>query len=229
VVYSAEALQVVEAVDRPYDRLVVDVRVGHLHVRQGALHQAIPRLERAVALSREVDIPLFYRQAAAHLALAYALAGREAETLAVLGQVGGNMQYGPNIAHVCGEAYLYAGDVEEAYQLVQPAFANAHHRKRRGHEAWALRLLGEIAVRREPPAVAEAAAHYQQALALAEELGMRPLQAHCHRGLGTLYSQMGQIEQAHAALSTAIEMYRDMEMTFWLPETEAALAEVEKR
>jgi hypothetical protein len=58
---------------------------------------------------------------------------------------------------------------------------------------------------------------------------MRPLQAHCHRGLGTLYSQMGQIEQAHAALSTAIEMYRDMEMTFWLPETEAALAEVEKR
>ena len=56
---------------------------------------------------------------------------------------------------------------------------------------------------------------------------MRPLQAHCHRGLGAMYRQIGQPEQARAELSTAIEMYRDMEMTFWLPETEAALAEVE--
>ncbi len=52
------------------------------------------------------------------------------------------------------------------------------------------------------------------------------LQPHCHRGLGTLYSQTGQAEQARAELSTAIEMYRDMEMTFWLPETEVALEEV---
>ena len=58
---------------------------------------------------------------------------------------------------------------------------------------------------------------------------MRPLQAHCHRGLGTLYATAGQREQARAALSTAIEMYRAMEMTFWLPETEAALAQVEGR
>jgi Flp pilus assembly protein TadD len=58
---------------------------------------------------------------------------------------------------------------------------------------------------------------------------MRPLQAHCHCGLGTLYSQAGQSEQARAELSTAIDMYRDMEMMFWLPETEAALAAVEGR
>jgi hypothetical protein len=56
---------------------------------------------------------------------------------------------------------------------------------------------------------------------------MRPLQAHCHRRLGTLYSQAAQPEQARAELTTAIEMYRDMEMTFWLPETKAALAAVE--
>jgi hypothetical protein len=75
----------------------------------------------------------------------------------------------------------------------------------------------------------QAEAHYQQALALAEELGMRPLQAHCHRGLGTLYAATGQQEQARTELSTAIEMYRVMEMTFWLPQTEAALAQVEGR
>jgi hypothetical protein len=67
----------------------------------------------------------------------------------------------------------------------------------------------------------------QQALALANELGKRPLQAHCHRGLGTLYHRTGQSEQARAELSTAIEMYREMAMTFWLPETEAALTEME--
>ena len=55
---------------------------------------------------------------------------------------------------------------------------------------------------------------------------MRPLQAHCHRGLGTLYATTGQCEQARAALSTAIAMYRAMDMTFWLPQTEAALAQV---
>ena len=82
---------------------------------------------------------------------------------------------------------------------------------------------------RDPPGSEQAAAHYRQALALAEELGMRPLQAHCHRGLGTLYATTGQQEQARAALSTAIEMYRAMEMTFWLPETEAALAQVDVR
>jgi hypothetical protein len=41
------------------------------------------------------------------------------------------------------------------------------------------------------PDTEQAEAHYQQALTLAKELGMRPLQAHCHRGLGTLYARIG--------------------------------------
>jgi sugar phosphate isomerase/epimerase len=89
---------------------------------------------------------------------------------------------------------------------------------------YALRLLGEIAAHRDPPDVDEAAAHYRQALTLAEELGMRPLQAHCHRGLGALYAKTGWQEQARAELSTAIELYRAMDMTIWLPQAEAALA-----
>jgi tetratricopeptide (TPR) repeat protein len=84
---------------------------------------------------------------------------------------------------------------------------------------------GEVAAQRQPPDVAQAEAHYQQALALAEALGMRPLQAHCHLGLGTLYAKAGWHEQARAALSVAIELYRTMEMTFWLPRAEAALAQ----
>jgi hypothetical protein len=55
---------------------------------------------------------------------------------------------------------------------------------------------------------------------------MRPLQVHCHLGLGTLYATVGQRAQARAALATALEMYRAMGMTFWLPQAEAALAQV---
>jgi hypothetical protein len=56
---------------------------------------------------------------------------------------------------------------------------------------------------------------------------MCPLQAYCPRGLGTLYAKTGQREQARTELSTAMKMYKSMDMTFWLPETEAALAQME--
>jgi len=125
-----------------------------------------------------------------------------------------------------GEAELQAGRMEEARTLAEQALTLARERQERGHQAYALRFLGEITVRREPLEVEEAAAHYQQALTLAEELGMRPLQAHCHRGLGMLYATTEQREQAHAALSTAIAMYRAMEMTFWLPQAEAVLGQM---
>jgi hypothetical protein len=55
---------------------------------------------------------------------------------------------------------------------------------------------------------------------------MRPLQAHCHLGLGTLHTQVNRPEQARAELSTAIALYRAMAMTFWLPRAEAALTQI---
>jgi tetratricopeptide (TPR) repeat protein len=126
-----------------------------------------------------------------------------------------------------GEAQLLAGRLEEAQTLTERALAHANEYGERGHQAYALRLLGDIVARREPPDCEQAETHYRLALALAAELGMRPLQAHCHLGLGTLYAATGEREQAHAALSTAIELYRAMDMTFWLPQAETALAEVE--
>jgi tetratricopeptide (TPR) repeat protein len=126
-----------------------------------------------------------------------------------------------------GEAQLLAGRLEEAQVLAKQGLAHAHEHQERGHEAYALRLLGDIAARYESPACGQAEAHYRQALTLADELGMRPLVAHCHLGLGTLYAKIGRWEEARAALSTAIDLYRAMQMTFWLPQAEAALAEVE--
>ena len=111
-------------------------------------------------------------------------------------------------------------------QYMRQALDLARQQKARGDEALALHQLGVVYARADPPDVMQAEAHYQQALALAEELGMRPLQAHCHLGLGTLYATIGQHEQARAELSAAIELYRGMEMQLWLPQAEATLAQV---
>jgi len=124
---------------------------------------------------------------------------------------------------------MLAGRLEAAHALAERALALAREHQERGHQAYALHLLGEIAAHRDPPEVAQAEASYRQALTLAEELGMRPLQAHCHRGLGTLYAMLGRQEQAHTELTTAIDLYRAIALTFWLPEAEAALAQVEAR
>ena len=114
------------------------------------------------------------------------------------------------------------------YQHAHQALNLARQQKARGDEAFALHQLGVVQASAGPPDASQAEAHYQQALILAEELGMRPLQAHCHLGLGRLYAQTGRRQQAQAALSKAIEMYRAMDMTLWLPQAEAALAQIDK-
>ena len=90
-----------------------------------------------------------------------------------------------------GEAQMLAGRLGEAHALAERALALARTHQARGQQAYALRLLGDIAVRREPPERALAEAYDRQALALTDDLGMRPLQAHCHLGLGNLYGKVG--------------------------------------
>jgi tetratricopeptide (TPR) repeat protein len=119
--------------------------------------------------------------------------------------------------------YLLAGRVDEAWQHACQALDMARQLKACGNEAQALFQFGAVQAQASPPDAEQAEANYQQALALADELGMRPLQAHCHLGLGTLYVKIGRREQARAELSTAIELYRAMDMIFWLPQAEAAL------
>ena len=83
-----------------------------------------------------------------------------------------------------------------------------------------------IAVQRTAPDITAATRYYQQALALAQGLRMRPLLAHLHYGIGMLASSLDQRVEAVTALSTAVDLYRAMGMTFWLPEAEAALTQV---
>jgi tetratricopeptide (TPR) repeat protein len=179
-------------------------------------------------------MPFNFSLLAPVLGTAYILCGRVDEAVRLLervleqtassGRIGGQ----PPLLFTLGESHLHAGRLEEASALAVRALKLVRTHQERGHEAYALRLLGDIAVHRDPPEVEEADASYRQALALAEALGMRPLVAHCHLGLGTLYAKTGQREQAHAELSAAIDLYHAMGMAFWLPQAEAALAQVVK-
>ena len=215
--------------------IIVLYCVGLCYRRQGVLQKAIPMLERGLALSQSADIPLQFPMTASLLSAAYALAGRAAEALPLLDQMlerlatGRRMLLHALVLTELSEACLLVGRVDEASALAARLLELSHTHTGHGYQAHAYRLLGEVARRREPPDIDQAASHYRQALTLAEAVGMRPLQAHCHRGLGTLFATAGQAEQARAELSTAIAMYQAMAMTFWLPETEAALAQVEGR
>jgi tetratricopeptide (TPR) repeat protein len=209
--------------------------VGVVYLRQGDVQRAIPRLEQALGLCQDWHVLTMLPGQAAALGLAYALEGRVAAGL-VLGEQGveqtvasGRARSLAFVVACLSEAYLLAGRLEEARQRAEQAVDLARQYKQRGNEAWALWLLGESTARQTSPEHERAAGHYRQALALADELGMRPLQAHCHRGLGMLYVKTGLREQARTALSTAIELYTSMAMTFWLPQTEAALVQVEGR
>jgi predicted ATPase len=232
--FGDEGLQIAEAGDHPHSRIRASWGMGLLSLRQGDLSRALLLLERAMSLCQDAN-PALFPEMAAPLGAAYTLAGRAADAVPLLTQAIEQTMaidivgYETFCRLSLGEAHLLAGRLEEAHALAERALTLARAHQERGHQAYALRLLGDIAVRREPPEIAQAEAHYRQALALAEELGMRPLVAHCHHGLGTLYAKTGEREQARAALATSIALYRAMDMTFWLPETEAALAQVEGR
>ena len=88
-----------------------------------------------------------------------------------------------------------------------------------------LRLLGELAVPEEPRETEKSADYYRRAMALADELGMRPLLAHCHLGLGKLYRRAGKRQEAQEHLTTATTLYREMDMGFWLEQAETEMKE----
>jgi tetratricopeptide (TPR) repeat protein len=233
--HGEEALRLATLEGRRNTPIIAHSRLGTLYLAQGDLEHAIQVLEQGLALCRASGNRTTLRVILADLGHAYALQGRLAEGRALLEEAisesirtGGLRGQAHGVA-MLSEVCRLAGSGEEAWQHARQALDLARQHKERANEAYALHQLGVVQAHADPPDVAQAEAHYQQALALAEELGMRPLQAHCHRGLGMLYGTLDQQEHARNEISIAIDLYRAMEMIFWLPQAEAALAQVEGR
>jgi tetratricopeptide (TPR) repeat protein len=224
---AEEAVRIAEAIDHLNSLVVALWGLGLLHLRRGHLAAAIPVLERDVLLCQEAEILTVSAWAASCLGVAYALSGRSSEAMPLLEQAvehgaKGTGDHAWQIG-VTGEGYLLADHIDEATRFADRTLRLSRDAKERGHEAWALRLLGEIASHRDPRDVGNAEEHYGQAMTLADGLGMRPLVAHCHFGLGKLYRRTDTRGKAQEHVTTAATMYREMGMSFWLEKAEAEL------
>ena len=233
--HGEEALRLAITEGRGDAPIVAHACLGRLYLAQGDLEHAIRVLEHGLALCRASGDLTYLRAIATGLGTAVALQGRLAEGGTLLEEaITGGIRTGALHGQAHRFAWLsevcrLAGRGEEAWQYARQALNLARQYRERANEALALHQLGTVQVHADSPDTAPAEASYHHALALAEELGMRPLQAHCHLGLGSLFARNGRREQARVELSAALVLYRAMDMTFWLPQAEAMLAQVEGR
>jgi tetratricopeptide (TPR) repeat protein len=223
-----EALRIAELVDHPASLMLALWGVGLLALRQGDLARALPLLERAVHICQDAELPVWFPVVAPTLGAAYTLAGRVANAVPLLTRAMATERIAYQGLRVLSlaEAHLLARVLEEAHVLAERALALTREHEERGHQAYALRLLGEITAREDSLDIGKAEDNYRQALAIAEELGMRPLIAHCHVGLGKLYRRINKKEKAKVHLSDGIALMRQMEMGLWLQRAEAELKEL---
>jgi tetratricopeptide (TPR) repeat protein len=229
---AEDVMRIAERTTRPFIRVAAARDLGHVYLWRGDVDKAISVLEHGLSICRTAPVPGLLPIVASLLGSAYALAGRVAEALpllelAVAQASSMGLMYGHSLwVSLLGEGYLLAGRLEEAHARAEESLSFAQTHRERAYEATALRLLGEIHARRDPPLSESAEGHYHRALALALELGMRPLVAHCHLGLGKLYRRTDKGEQAQQHLATATAMYREMGMTYWLEKAERETTDI---
>ncbi len=224
IALGEEMIRIAESGGHEFDCIIATSALGSLYVIKGDLGRAIPLLERSLALAR------VWRSmgwsTVGFLGQAYAQSERFDDAFRLLDEDRGRSretmgEVGSSRFRQLGEICLLAGHAAEAFEHARQALDLARDRKQRGFEALALRLLADVASHRDRFQPSEAEDHSRQALALAAELGMRPLVARCHLNLGTLYRRIGKHQEAQERLTIATAMFREMDMTYWLEKVEA--------
>jgi tetratricopeptide (TPR) repeat protein len=235
VARAEEGVRLAEAADSPQERVWAYYCLGRLYLGQGDLGRAMPLLERARAVCQGGDFPVYFPRVLASLGSAYARRGQMDQALPLLEQaVAGaqsiRLRYGHSMVLTnLGETYLWAGRFDDAERLAAQAVQMSRELGARGDEAWALHLVAQIAARREPPDFDRALEAYGEALAVAEELEMRPLEAQCRLAIGTVYQRQGRVEDARAEIGRAAEQLRALDMASWLERAEALLGALPTR
>ncbi len=205
--------------------------LGYAHLRQGDFTSAKDILEPSLALCRELEIRVALPFVAATLGSVYLRSNRIADAVPLLQEalqafsamaITGLLSLAMTFL---ADAHLVLGDVDEARKQAEKAVLLAHAQQERGWEAWGLKLLGDVFVH-ESTELKRAAEIYGHALALATELEMRPLVAHCHMGLGGAHAKAGFRTEAIEQLNSGVTLYREMGMGFWLETAQMALNEV---
>jgi tetratricopeptide (TPR) repeat protein len=233
---EAEIIRLAESTQHASSVSLAYWAAGIFRLREGDWAKARALLEHDIAVARAGNIMLILPLAVAYSTWVLAQLGeaseatgrlREGEALLEPYAAGGHVTNIAVACHALGRSCLLLGRLDEAQRLGDRMLASSPCHP--GFAAHALHLLADIASHPDRSDGERAEAQYRQALALAEPRGMRPLVAHSHLGLGTLYAKTGRPDEARDALTTAIDLYHAMEMTFWLPQAEAALAQVERQ
>jgi DNA-binding SARP family transcriptional activator len=228
---AAEAIRLAESTHHAYTLALACQTAAAFHSIRGDWPKAKPPIERALAVLRAGTIVDVLPLALAYSARILAYLG---ETDAAMNQVRENEQllegqmpqgrtenYG-YVYQALGRALLCLGRPDEAARMAERALASAAGRIDLVPQV--RHLLGDIASRADRLDPEQAETHYRAALAVAESRGTRPLIAHCHLGLGTLYGRVDQREPAALHLAQAAKLYRDLDMRYWLDEAETARA-----
>ena len=227
--HAEAAGQVAEAADHPFSLYLALFALGRVHLGRGDLPRATRVLEQDLDLCRTRQLVVAIPLIAATLGAAFALAGRADDALPLVADAVEDFRRRQNhtrpafILLCAGTTCLSAGRIDEAASYAREALVLTRRLGARGSEAHALCLAGDVA---SAGSAEDAAGYYRDALALAGELGMRPIVAHCHLGLGKLSRRTGKRDQAQEHLRTAVTMYREMDMRFWLEQAKMATTEL---
>ncbi|HEU4371010.1 MAG TPA: hypothetical protein VFV05_22545, partial [Methylomirabilota bacterium] len=217
-----------EAHRHPYSEAIALTLAGQVSVLRGQTERAVGPLTRALSICREASLTVWQAIPAALLGQCLVTLDRKEDGLALLeesvrlSEELGVKAYLARWATLLGEGLLATGDVARATEIGERALALARAHDERGHEAAALRLLGELAAAQERPD-GTAVGRYAAALAIAEELGLRPLLARAHLGLGHLHRRNGRMAEAEEHLAIAVVLFSDLGMRTWLDRTEPEL------
>jgi tetratricopeptide (TPR) repeat protein len=227
--HAAEAIKLAEPTQRSFTIGLVHQSEATIYLLQGNWRKALSSIERAMALYRASNIGLQLPIVIAQSGWALAELGeagaalnrlRECEQILERESVSERKHGHMNTLKWLGRAYLALGQLDKAQRLAD--HVTGLWPDRDGQVVHFLRLLGDVATYSDRFDAETGEAHYGMALALAEPLGMRPLLAHCHLGLGKLYQRTGKRKQAREHLTIAITLYREMDMPFYLKQADAA-------
>ena len=228
LIIEQESMRLVESINKPFATSLIYWAAGRMHAAKGDFESAIDRLETATRLVREWGFVDSVSITATALGYCYASVGRVQEALplieSALGSFGHKINSRRPLAHMVVQGLLQCGRTSDAELVARDELQSATRAGAKGEEAWHRWLLGETRCKSDGRNSGEAEQLLRQALTLSQELGMRPLVAHCHSGLGKLYAQSGQRKQAQRHLASAVTMYREMGMQFWLDTVETLLA-----
>jgi class 3 adenylate cyclase/tetratricopeptide (TPR) repeat protein len=226
-----DAVRLSEFYDTPFGLFHGCAGLGFAQLMKGDVGSALSTLLRAETVAQASDLPLLANTAHAFAGYAYLHAGdldeaatRLSRAIAYNDSTGFMTFQALSLVHR-SKAHLQSGELEEAASVAERAALLTMECRQDAHHAWALWMLGEVAAYPQNIRRDVSDRRYRDAIRLATELGMRPLVAHCHLGLGKLYRRTGKREEAQEHLTTATTMYREMRMTYWLEKAEAELAQ----